>query len=334
VPRLSIIIPVLGSADRLETTLVSVLENRPHDCEILVVHSAPYEDPYDLAEEVRFLPVERGTGLVDSINTAIQASNGCFLHVLAAGSEVTDGWTERPLAHFQDPRVASVSPLIVDSLDQHDTLAAGLGYSCWRGRVIVTCPPKATIRDSCTAPSTEILGPLVQAAFYRRSALEMAGGLPGEVGDVLADVDLALALRFAGYKAVIEPQSIVRATAELLATPRLGFRRGLAAERLFWRAAPMAGWWKSLAAHPLGMLIESLQAVPRPAALTALVGRFIAVCQVSSHRAHHQRLLDMKRAAAAMQRAERTGRLRIDAPHTPGQSVSAKSAPASAPSAV
>ncbi len=329
--RLSIIIPVVGNADRLETTLVSVLENRPHDCEVLVVHNAPYEDPYDLAGEVCFLPVERGTGLVESINAALHASRGCFVHVLASGMEVSEGWTERAIEHFQDPRVASVAPLVVDSLDSRDTLATGLKYSCWRGRVVRARPHEATDATHSPAPRAEILGPIAQAAFYRRSALELVGGFPCAVGDALADVDLALALRFAGCKTTFEPQSIIRASAELLAAPRSGFRHGLAAERLFWRAAPVVGWCKSLAAHPLGVLAQSLQALPRPAALTALIGRLFAVCQFRSHRAHRQWLLDVKRAAVALHRAERSGRLRIDGPHAAGQSVPAKSAPASAP---
>jgi hypothetical protein len=218
-------------------------------------------------------------------------------------------------------------------LDEH-TLAAGLEYSCWRGRVIVDRPHEATSQASSTSRREEILGPIVQAAFYRRSVLELVGGLPCALGDALADVDLALALRFAGYNAIFEPQSIIRASDELLAGPRLGFRQALAAERLFWRAAPVVGWCKSLAGHPLGVLIESLQALPRPAALLALFGRLLAVCQVRSHHTHHQWLLDVKRAAAVLHRAERAGRLRIDRPHTAGQSVPAKSTKATAPSAM
>ena len=49
--RLSIVIPVLGSLDGLEDTLVSVLENRPADCQIVVVLNQPYDDPYDLKDE-------------------------------------------------------------------------------------------------------------------------------------------------------------------------------------------------------------------------------------------------------------------------------------------
>ena len=58
--RLSIIIPVLGHSTRLDDTLVSVLENRPANCEIIVVHTEPYDDPYDLAGEVRFLEARAG----------------------------------------------------------------------------------------------------------------------------------------------------------------------------------------------------------------------------------------------------------------------------------
>ena len=54
-PRLSIVIPVLGNLDRLEDTLVSVLANRPADCQVVVVLDQPYADPYDLKDEVQFI---------------------------------------------------------------------------------------------------------------------------------------------------------------------------------------------------------------------------------------------------------------------------------------
>ena len=59
-PRLSIVIPVLGDPQQLDDTLLSVLENRPANCEILVVHNQPYHDPYNLSDEVRFVEAERG----------------------------------------------------------------------------------------------------------------------------------------------------------------------------------------------------------------------------------------------------------------------------------
>ena len=40
-PRLSIVIPMTTGPEPLEETLVSVLENRPDDCEIIAVIARP-----------------------------------------------------------------------------------------------------------------------------------------------------------------------------------------------------------------------------------------------------------------------------------------------------
>jgi hypothetical protein len=317
VPRLSIIIPVLGSSTRLESTLVSVLENRPPECEILVLLDAPYDDPYDLASEIRFLQVTRGSGLIGGLNEGIEASRSPVIHLLAAGLEVTEGWTDPVLAHFRDPRVASVAPVIVDAVDARTPIAFGLDHCCGRGRVIrkVNAVSGDSPLKSSAAEPIEVLGPLLQAAFYRRSAIELVGGIPRGVGAAFADADLAMSLRFAGYRSLVETRSIALGTPADIAPPKSSFRQGLAAERLFWRTAPSAGWLKSLARHPWGVLAEFLGALPHPGAFTSLAGRFLAACQVGSHRAHHQWLLDVERAASALFRGSRSMHLRIDRPH-------------------
>ena len=55
IPRLSIVIPMTTGAGDLEDTLVSVLENRPDESEIVVVLARPYADPWNLRDEVRFV---------------------------------------------------------------------------------------------------------------------------------------------------------------------------------------------------------------------------------------------------------------------------------------
>jgi hypothetical protein len=308
VPRLSIIIPVLGSAARLETTLVSVLENRPFDCEIIVVHNEPYDDPYDLAGEVRFVQAPPKAGLAACINEALEVSAAPVVHILAAGLEVPDGWTEPILANFADPRVASVAPLVVDMLDRETLLAAGVDYSCRLGRVVRT---EIAPSESTTA---EILGPLGLAAFYRRSALDLVGGF-SQIGDSVADVDLALSLRAAGYRCVLEPGSTLFAARHDIAAAHAGFRTGLAAECLFWRAAPIAGWGKSILAHPVGVIGEFLRALPSVGAFTAVFGRIVGACQMRDHRAHHHWLVDVERAAKALFRGTRPKHVRIDTAH-------------------
>ena len=52
-PALSIVIPAPSDSAALEATLVSVLENRPADCEIVVSLGFEYADPWNIADEVR-----------------------------------------------------------------------------------------------------------------------------------------------------------------------------------------------------------------------------------------------------------------------------------------
>jgi cellulose synthase/poly-beta-1,6-N-acetylglucosamine synthase-like glycosyltransferase len=308
VPRLSIIIPALGNSARLESTLVSVLENRPPDCEIIVVHTGEYNDPYDLAGEICFLEMPAGTSLVGCINRAIDSSCGPVVHLLAAGVQVTERWTEAAMLRFQDPRVAAVAPVMTDILDRTRTIAAGLNYNCRRGRLVNT-------NGGSDTDSPTVVGPILQAAFFRRSALELLGGFSTEVGDELADVDTALILRYAGYCSAVEPRCVVLASASQIMPTAVGFREGLAAERLFWRTAPITGWAKSLGAHPLGVIGDFIATLPRLGAWSAMLGRFLAVCQLGKYRAHYQWLLDVRRTAAALFQGMRPQILRIDGPH-------------------
>ena len=72
--RLSIVIPVLRQLDRLEDTLISVLENRPADCQIVVVLNEPYNDPYQLSGEVCFIQAAAGSSFADTLNLGVVAS--------------------------------------------------------------------------------------------------------------------------------------------------------------------------------------------------------------------------------------------------------------------
>ena len=47
-PRLSIVIPSVHGAQALEETLLSVLENRPEQCEVIVALACEYDDPWNL----------------------------------------------------------------------------------------------------------------------------------------------------------------------------------------------------------------------------------------------------------------------------------------------
>jgi hypothetical protein len=224
--------------------------------------------------------------------------------------EVCEGWADVALPHFRDPRMAAVSPVVHDVLDRRKVLAAGIEYSPRRGRVV-----RDAVNNQSSQPCS-VLGPLAQAGFYRRAALELVGHFPSAVADLHADVDLALTLQYAGYHAVLEPQSVVEATVgDLLLGPAHGLRYGLNSERLFWRTAGIIGWRQAVVGHALGTIAELARNLPRLRALTTLAGRLIGACAMGNHRAHRQWLLDVKRASQSLLRGSKPTHLRIDAAH-------------------
>lgn len=279
-PSLSIVIPSLGDLQALESSLVSVLQNRPHDCEVLVVLNHPYDDPYDLSDEVRFVQARKGAGLAESANLGLRHSRAPILHLLAPGVEVSEDWTGPALVHFKEPGVAAVAPVVLDVSRRQRVLSAGVNYGpgglTWvrrRGR-------------AGAAPASNVLGPGGLAAFYRRSAWEMVGGFEPSLGDQYAHVDLALQHRYLGFRTVLEPTC--RVFAPRTALPRGSFA-GLAAERLFLRNAAAAGWLKSLALHPLAVGAQTLSTAPWKA-LAQLAGRCLAWTELPEVRRHRARL--------------------------------------------
>jgi hypothetical protein len=183
----------------MERTLVSVLEHRPPRTRIVVVLSTEYCDPYDLDGEVQFLHMPPTATWLAQASAGMAISRAEVIHLLACGSEVTDGWAAAPLAQFDSPNVAAVAPLVLDESGR--VVSAGLAD--------VAIPRRHVLRTAPAAASV-CLGPTRMAGFYRRAALELLdGGFADAVGPRWADVDLALCLRRLGYTAVIEPASRV-----------------------------------------------------------------------------------------------------------------------------
>ncbi len=267
-PRLSIIVASGGCWQRLENTLVSVLENRPRDIEILVAHAGDYEDPHQLGDEVRFVIVP-SHGLPGLVNAAVSESRSRFVHLLAAGATVTDGWAEPALQAFDDPRVAAVAPLIVRAGHCERVLAAGLARTTWAAR----SPFAAGKYKHQIARGTKILGPTGAAAFYRTSALRLlAPAIDPWLGEIHSDVDLGLRLAAAGYLATLVPESVV-------AIDRLpaehAFAAGRHAERCFRKHLARLKA-DNLWSHALFVAGEVGQGLVRPTRMMRLMGRMAA----------------------------------------------------------
>ncbi len=271
--RLSIIVPLMGNLKRLEDTLVSVLENQPERSEVVVVLNEPYDDPYELRGEVKFVEAQQGADLVDCFACGLAASNAPIVHLIASGFEATPGWADAAMARFAEADVAAVAPVVVDRDNPDRILSAGLRYTA-AGSIRRIAAGKRLARFA--ANDHIPCGPELPVAFYRRDALEMIETLQHHGSQLATATDLALALREAGYRSVQEPACVTTATDDLLISGG-AWREGIATERLFCRWTAVPGWKRSWAAHAALLAMECAQFPLRPSILGRLAGRFWAM---------------------------------------------------------
>jgi len=320
-PALSIVVPTVDDTAALEETLVSILENRPADCEIIVPIACRYDDPWNIGEEVRFVVAPPHASFVACTNLGIAASRGRVIHVLAAGWRATHGWAEAALASFDDlatglrhGMVAAVVPLVVSAQDRARVVSTGVRLTAG-GRRVRLAPkreranPDATDFDvSAVRPSA----PRVEAGFWRADALAVSGtGFAADCGDVLCDVDMAVTIEavrgrvtIATDARVVEGPAVVEPNA---------FVHGVRAERVFWRSLAERPLLASLLLHGWEVVRSALATAPL-GTLPMLLGRAVALLQFGSYFAHARHMRAV-RAAREDDGAVEPTTVRIDQPH-------------------
>ncbi len=242
VTRLSIVIPCLTGADQFETALASVLQNRPAHAEIIVLQPRAYDDPYDLASEVRFVEVPGARDAIDLINRGLHVAKGDIFHLLACDTEVVEGWAEGALACFRDGDVGCVIPTLVqcggiDRVEVRGLAFDGTRISCVAGRKPVV-----------TNDGTQIIGPTLNAGFYRRRALLELGGFEAAVGTECIGLDAAMELESMGLRTVHADGCVVFSGAKP-AKSKWSRQSGRRAEHLYWRQMSAGPGVRTLSTH-------------------------------------------------------------------------------------
>lgn len=314
-PRLSIVIPTTSDTAALEETLVSVLENRPDDCEIVVALGCEYDDPWNIREEVRFVQAPVGSGYVACANIGISASEGDVIHILAAGWRATSGWTDGAVERFADGETAAVVPLSVSAADHDRVVGAGIRYGRG-GRRIAIAPRKAAANVAkVAAAGIEPHGPTIEAGFWRSDVLRQVGpGFSTACGDSCADADMAESVARTGLSVVLEPSSRVVA-GQARVGRKQPFVAGLHAERLFWRSMQGRPIVSSLVMHGVEIVRHAIARAPL-GTLPMLAGRAVAMMQFGSYLARYRQLRGLVQAQAEQQARDESRTIRIDSAHS------------------
>lgn len=224
--RFSILIPTLNDVSMFESTLASVLRNRPPASEIIVVHTGEYDDPYGLGNEVRDIAVER-SNLIVAFNAGVSESNGRFVTFLRPGIELEEGWHIPVEEAFEDPIVGMVSPVITGTRRERQMLAAGVDFKYGFRRTLVGHNRSVRAAERMTCP----LGPTSWAGCYRTSALQHLGPVDEDLQQHYLDMELALCLSTLGFECELCPDFEVRLENSRTLISEMTQPHGLSAQR-------------------------------------------------------------------------------------------------------
>lgn len=208
-PTLSIVIPTYNGLAHLQRCLPTVTQYAPRNSQIIVVDDASSDEtvkwlPFAFPK-IELISLTANGGFCQAVNAGLAQATGDVVELLNNDTTVTPGWADHCLHHFDDPSIGSVAPLVM-MMHQNRIDSAGMEYHIcgWaRNRGY----NRALTSEFLT--SQEVFGPSGSSGFYRRAALQKTGFLIPDYGAYFEDTDLAFRLRWAGYKCVYEPQSIV-----------------------------------------------------------------------------------------------------------------------------
>jgi GT2 family glycosyltransferase len=207
---LSAVIPTLGRSPLLIPCLQAL---RREGAEIVLVDQG--EPSADLLEGLadRVLRPGRNLGFAAATNLGIAAARGEWIATVNDDALVEPGWAAALTAALAaDPKAAAAQG--VNLLLDHPELADGCGIAWnrwWQavqiGHGKAAPPPDSGVR--------EVFGVSATAAVFRREALRAVAFGGDEVfdeslGSYYEDVDLAVRLRAAGYRALLVPAARAR----------------------------------------------------------------------------------------------------------------------------
>jgi len=195
VPRLSLIVPFQCDSQALENTLVSVLELRSPDDELLIVHRGEYQDPYGLqGNEAKVLETPASTSLAEQLNIAVQNATGDVLQVVLPGTVLEPDWCVDALAAFDELDV----DMIALGVSGSDANSLQYGFEA-----------DLIPQRRATGEASKIAGPLLAGTMIRRSAIECLGGWNTKIPGDLIDFELCLMAKLLGLQVgVVEGSSV------------------------------------------------------------------------------------------------------------------------------
>jgi GT2 family glycosyltransferase len=298
-PPLSVVIPTHNRPDLLRACLVSVTHHAPAGTEVLVVDDAsPGAAASAVAAAfpgVRALRLPERRGFCVAANAGLAAAAAPVVELLNDDAEVCPGWAGAALAHFADPAVGAVAPLVLrwpgaDAAGVPRIDSAGDRY--FLGGVAAKRGHGEPLGPAHLVPC-RVFGASGSSAFYRTAAARRVGGLPEEFGAYFEDVDLSFRLHRAGFAVVYEPASRVLHHVGASHGPPRGTlleQQSLNEERVFWRNVPARALPRAIPLHAAVLAAKAWRRCREGTLLPFLRGRLRLLGELPALLRHRRRL--------------------------------------------
>jgi GT2 family glycosyltransferase len=298
--QLSVVIPSHNRPDLLCACLASVIRHAPVGTEIIVVDdgSAGGSVSATAADfpHVRAVRLPRRRSFCAAANAGIEAATAPVVELLNDDTEVEPGWAEAALAHFADPAVAAVAPLVLRWTGTGEaTHIDSAGDRYFRGGVAGKRGHGEPLGPDYLRPG-RVFGASASSAFYRRDLLRRVGAFPERFGAYFEDVDLSFRLHRAGGEVVFEPASRVRhRVSASYGRPRrrLLEQQSRNEELVFWRNLPARELARALPLHLTVLAAKAWRRWGEGNLIPFLTGRLSALAELPEVVRQRRRLREL-----------------------------------------
>ena len=226
-PRLSIIVPHLHDDSGLELTLLSILENRETDFEILIAHDGRYGDPYRLdQDEAIMIESAAEASFSEQLNLAVASACSPIVQVLLPGSAVDRGWCEEAIHLMNDKSVSAVCQPVGDTMSNE--IYFGLSGE--------SLPHRRVARlEQCVA------APLLCGGVFRKRMLKNVRGWLEPCQREIAEVEFALLASVMEMEIEVAQDVTIRAPKKIAVGNEAGYEIGRACGQLACAYASIEG---------------------------------------------------------------------------------------------
>jgi GT2 family glycosyltransferase len=210
-PKASVIIVNYNGRRYLDQCVRSLLNEGPHDYEIILVDNASTDGSAEYVQrcfpQVRVIGNGSNSGFGHGNNLGARWAKGKYLAFLNPDTAVEPGWLRALISALEsDPQAGLATSKILMLADPSQINTCANDVHCTG---LTLCRGLGKDRDAF-AEKTEVSAVSGAAFAIRREVFETLGGFDERFFLYMEDTDLSWRARLAGYRCLYVPQSVIR----------------------------------------------------------------------------------------------------------------------------